>query len=36
MFGQLDRVNGFLRMTAGSLNRQLMTEDLLLDWAAQR
>ena len=36
MFGLLDRINKTLRSTAGSLNRQLMTEDILLAWAAQR
>ncbi|MGD2136793.1 MAG: DNA polymerase III subunit delta' [Gammaproteobacteria bacterium] len=35
MFGQLERINRVMRMAAGSLNRQLMTEDLLLAWAAQ-
>jgi DNA polymerase-3 subunit delta' len=36
MFGLLDRINKTLRLTAGSLNRQLLTEDILLAWAAQR
>jgi DNA polymerase-3 subunit delta' len=35
MFRQLDSINSLLRMTAGSLNRQLLTEDVLLAWAAQ-
>ena len=34
MFGQLDRVNRVLGSGAASLNRQLMTEDLLIAWAA--
>ena len=36
IFGLLDRINRTLRLTAGSLNRQLLTEDILLAWAAQR
>jgi len=36
MFRLLDRINKTLRLTAGSLNRQLLTEDILLAWAAQR
>ena len=35
MFRQLDSINSLLRLTAGSLNRQLLTEDILLAWAAQ-
>jgi len=35
MFRQLDSINSLLRITAGSLNRQLLTEDVLLAWAAQ-
>jgi hypothetical protein len=35
MFRQLDSINSLLRLTAGSLNRQLLTEDVLLAWAAQ-
>ncbi len=35
MFRQLDSINSLLRLTAGSLNRQLLTEDVLLGWAAQ-
>ena len=35
MFRQLDRINSLLRLTAGNLNRQLLTEDVLLAWAAQ-
>ena len=35
MFKQLDSVNRTLRMAASSLNRQLVTEDILLAWAAQ-
>jgi DNA polymerase-3 subunit delta' len=35
MFRQLDSINSLLRMTAGSLNRQLLTEDVLLAWASQ-
>ena len=33
MFGQLDRLNRLLRLEHTSLNRQLMTEDVLLAWA---
>ena len=37
MFTQLAHVNRTLRLTAASsLNRQLMTEDILLAWAAQK
>jgi len=32
---QLDSINRTLRMAASSLNRQLITEDILLAWAAQ-
>jgi DNA polymerase-3 subunit delta' len=35
MFSQLDAINRVLGAGAGSLNRQLMTEDILLAWAAQ-
>jgi len=35
MFRQLDSINSLLRLTAGSLNRQLLTEDVLLAWAEQ-
>ena len=35
MFGLLDRLNKTLRLNASSLNRQLLTEDILLAWAAQ-
>jgi DNA polymerase-3 subunit delta' len=35
MFSQLDSINSLLRLTAGSLNRQLLTEDVLLAWAEQ-
>jgi DNA polymerase-3 subunit delta' len=35
MFRQLDSVNRTLRMAGSSLNRQLVTEDILLEWAAQ-
>ena len=35
IFELLDRINSTLRLTAGSLNRQLLTEDILLAWAAQ-
>lgn len=33
MFGHLDRLNRLLRLEHTSLNRQLMTEDVLLAWA---
>ena len=33
MFDQLDRLNRLLRLENTSLNRQLMTEDVLLAWA---
>ena len=33
MFGQLDHLNRLLRQESTSLNRQLMTEDVLLAWA---
>ena len=36
MFGQLDTINRVLVSGASSLNKQLMTEDILLAWAAQR
>ena len=37
MFAQLAHINRTLRLTAASsLNRQLMTEDILLAWAAQK
>lgn len=37
MFTQLAHINRTLRLTAASsLNRQLMTEDILLAWAAQK
>jgi DNA polymerase-3 subunit delta' len=37
MFDQLAHINRTLRLTAASsLNRQLMTEDILLAWAAQK
>jgi DNA polymerase-3 subunit delta' len=36
IFELLDRINRILRLAAGSLNRQLLTEDILLAWAAQR
>jgi DNA polymerase-3 subunit delta' len=35
LFALLERINSSLRMTAGSLNRQLLIEDILLAWAAQ-
>jgi len=35
IFELLERINSTLRLTAGSLNRQLLTEDILLAWAAQ-
>ena len=35
MFEQLDRINRTLQLAASGLNRQLMTEDILLAWAAQ-
>lgn len=35
MFSQLDLINRVLGAGTGSLNRQLMTEDILLAWAAQ-
>ncbi|MGB5259297.1 MAG: DNA polymerase III subunit delta' C-terminal domain-containing protein, partial [Gammaproteobacteria bacterium] len=35
MFSQLDAINRVLGAGAASLNRQLMTEDILLAWAAQ-
>jgi DNA polymerase-3 subunit delta' len=34
MFEQVDRINRMLVAGTGSLNRQLMTEDILLAWAA--
>ena len=36
VFELLERINRMLRLTAGSLNRQLLTEDILLAWAAQK
>jgi DNA polymerase-3 subunit delta' len=36
VFELLERINRMLRSTAGSLNRQLLTEDILLAWAAQK
>ena len=37
LFDQLGQINRTLRLTAASsLNRQLMTEDILLAWAAQK
>ena len=37
LFAQLAHINRMLRLTAASsLNRQLMTEDILLAWAAQK
>ena len=36
IFRQLDNINRLLRSNDGSLNRQLMTEDILLAWAAQQ
>ena len=36
MFGQLDRVNRVLGSGAASLNRQLMTEDVLIAWTARQ
>jgi len=35
MFEQLDRINRTMQQAASGLNRQLMTEDILLAWAAQ-
>ena len=35
LFRGLERINRTLRLTASSLNRQLLTEDILLAWAAQ-
>jgi DNA polymerase-3 subunit delta' len=35
LFAQLERVNRVLGLTASSLNRQLLTEDILLAWAAR-
>ena len=35
LFVQLERVNRALGITASSLNRQLLAEDILLAWAAQ-
>lgn len=34
MFGQLDRVGRAIQMAGSGINRQLMTEDILLAWAA--
>jgi DNA polymerase III subunit delta' len=36
LFRQLDNINRLLRSNDGSLNRQLMVEDILLAWAAQQ
>lgn len=36
LFAQLDRINRALRVSDGSLNRQLAVEEILLDWAAMR
>jgi len=36
LFRQLDNINRLLRNNDGSLNRQLMTEDILLAWAARQ
>jgi len=36
LFRQLDNINRMLRSNDGSLNRQLMVEDILLAWAAQQ
>jgi len=36
LFLQLDNINRLLRNNDGSLNRQLMAEDILLAWAAQQ
>jgi len=35
LFIELERINRALRLTASSLNRQLLTEDILLAWATQ-
>ena len=36
LFEQLERINRVLGVTTGSLNRQLLTEEILLAWAAQK
>ncbi len=36
LFEQLERINRTLGLATGSLNRQLLTEDILLAWAAQK
>ena len=36
LFAQLEHINRTLGLTTGSLNRQLLTEDILLAWAAQK
>jgi DNA polymerase-3 subunit delta' len=36
LFEQLERINSTLALATGSLNRQLLTEDILLAWAAQK
>jgi len=36
LYRQLDNINRLLRVNDGSLNRQLMVEDILLGWAAQQ
>jgi DNA polymerase-3 subunit delta' len=35
VFGQLDGINGMLRLADSTLNRQMMMEDILLAWADQ-
>jgi DNA polymerase III subunit delta' len=35
VFELLERINRTMRSTAGTLNRQLLTEDILIAWAAQ-
>ena len=36
LFEQLERINRVLGLATGSLNRQLLTEEILLAWAAQK
>ncbi|MGB5607331.1 MAG: DNA polymerase III subunit delta' [Gammaproteobacteria bacterium] len=36
LFRQLDRINRIMKLSASSLNRELLTEDILLAWAEQR
>lgn len=36
LFRQLDRINRIMKLSANSLNRELLTEDILLAWAEQR